>query len=101
MKTLVIAALLAAPPLSAQTPRTHAPPTVVYGKWAAAALAVGFTALGVRAHNQADANFQNLLDYCGTTGCQTSANGRYADPAAESRYGSVVRSRWPGPSPCL
>ena len=45
----------------AQTPAVReqpVPPAIHYGKWATAALAVGFTALGLRAHNGADNDFR-------------------------------------------
>lgn len=67
------------------------PPGIKYGKWAAAAAAIGFTAMGIHAHHQADDDFRALADYCRTGGaCTIGPDGRYADPAAEGRYREVV-----------
>ncbi|MBI1723884.1 MAG: hypothetical protein HYR48_08260 [Gemmatimonadetes bacterium] len=68
------------------------PPGIKYGKWAAAAAAVGFTALGIRTHHAANADFRALADYCRSRGaCAIGPDGRYADPVAEERYRAVVR----------
>lgn len=89
--TFAVVLLTALPPnrLSAQAPRTPAPPTLHYGKWAAAALAVSFTGLGLRAHHEADDAFRNLVDYCLNAGCTLGTDGRYMDPGAEARYRDV------------
>lgn len=84
---------LAARSAAAQAPQAEyrTPAAVKYGKWAAATLAVGFTAFGIQAHNRADADFRSLADYCRTSAsCQIGADGRYVDPVAESRYWDVV-----------
>jgi hypothetical protein len=78
----------------AQTPAVRERPVplaIHYGKWATAALAVGFTALGVRAHNGADTDFRGLVDYCHQAGgCALGPDGHYTSPEAEARYRAVV-----------
>lgn len=67
------------------------PPAIHYGKWATAVLALGFTGLGLRAHNGADADFRDLVDYCKRAGgCTLGPDGRYANAEAEARYRAVV-----------
>jgi hypothetical protein len=66
------------------------PPAIHYGKWVTAALALGFTGLGLRAHNGADTEFRNLVDYCTRAGCVLGPDGRYANAEAEARYRAVV-----------
>jgi hypothetical protein len=79
------------PPLEQRTP-----PVIRYGKWGSLALAAGFTALGIRTHNNADDAFRNLAAYCRLqTFCAVGPDGRYTDPEAERRYGEVVSGdRW-------
>ena len=68
------------------------PLAIHYGKWVTAALAVGFTALGVRAHNGADTDFRGLVEYCHQVGgCALGPDGRYTSREAEARYRAVVR----------
>jgi len=74
---------------AAEAPSSH--PAVKWGKWAAAAAAVGFTAVGIRQHNAGDAAFSDLVSYCRATLCTLTPGGRYADPEAEARYQRVVR----------
>lgn len=74
--------------LTAQQPGT-APYGYRYGKWAAAATAIGFTALGLSAHNRADRAYATLLDYCRTSFCPIGSDGRYTDPVAEAHYRAV------------
>ena len=69
-----------------------APAAVGWGKWAAAALAAGFTAAGVEQHNNGNAAFRSLITYCGQAVCALAPDGRYADPAAEATYQRVVRA---------
>jgi hypothetical protein len=99
---VVVAGLAAAAPalrpLHAQEPPAgQAPheqrtaPVIKWGKWAAAAAAVGFMTLGVRQHNAGDAAFSDLVHYCRTSLCALTPDGRYADPQAEARYQRVVR----------
>jgi len=79
-------------PPAAEGPSAHrTTPMIKWGKWAAAATAVGFTALGIRQHNAGDAAFSDLVRYCRTTLCTLTPGGRYADPAAEALYQGVVR----------
>ena len=82
-------------PLAAQVqaPRDIVtPPGIRYGKWAAAAVAVGFTAMGIRTHQAADDDFRALADYCkGQGACALGTDGRYTDPVAEERYRDIVR----------
>lgn len=92
------AALLgAAPARSAHAQEARAaretPPIVHYGKWGAAALFAAFTSLGVMEHNNAEGRYHALQAYCIDVGpCAIGADGRYANPEAESRYQSVVKS---------
>jgi hypothetical protein len=69
-----------------------APAVVGWGKWVAAALAAGFTAVGVEQHNSGNAAFRSLIAYCGQAVCSLASDGRYADPAAEATYQRVVRA---------
>lgn len=72
--------------------REHSPPLIRYGKWAALALATGFTGAGAVAHERADDHFQDLLAYCRTgASCALGADGRYADPTAEATFQRSVR----------
>jgi hypothetical protein len=75
--------------LVAQQPQP-APAAYRYGKFAAVAAAIGFTALGIATHNQADRDYRALNDYCRTTGCAVGPDGRYTDATAEARYSEVV-----------
>ena len=85
--------LLASPVRAQNTPPPDrgTPFAIQWGKWAAAAAAVGFTALGVRQHNAGDAAYTDLINYCRTRVCALTPAGRYADPQAEARYQRVVR----------
>ena len=76
--------------LSAQAPNGTAPAGYRYGKWAAAAAAIGFGVLGVEAHNRADNAYRTLLDYCRSSQCRVDPSGGYLDPAAEAQYQNVV-----------
>ena len=68
------------------------PPGIRYGKWAAAALAVGATAVGLHQHNAGNDAYAALVRYCGElVTCTIGSDGRYADPAAEATYQRVVR----------
>jgi hypothetical protein len=67
------------------------PAAVRWGKWAAAAAAVGLTIEGIERHNAANAAFGHLVGYCGATTCTLGSDGRYADPGAEALYQRVVR----------
>lgn len=69
------------------------PPIVRYGKWGAAALFAGLTFMGVSEHGKANSAFRRLQSFCRTSGqCAIGPDGRYANPAAESRYQTVVSS---------
>ena len=84
--------LRAQQPPAAEQPSAHrASPMIKWGKWAAVAAAVSFTALGIGQHNAGDATFSDLVRHCRTTLCTLTAAGRYADPAAEALYQRVVR----------
>ena len=91
-------------PALAQTPDTAPPPApvaaavtatqpgVAWGKWAAAALAVGATAVGIHQHNSGNDAWASLVRYCGEQiTCTIGADGRYADARAEATYRQVVR----------
>lgn len=91
-----VAALVLASPLAAQAPRPPGPapraaPTIRYGKWTLAALAVGLTGLGIRSHSAAEADFRELAAWCRQGGrCAGGPDGRYLDPSAETRYQRVI-----------
>ena len=88
-----LVAMLAGP-LAAQTapqPERPTPFAIKWGKWGAAALAVGFTAFGIHQHNQGDAAYRALIDRCRAIPCPFAPDGRYADAAAEALYQRVVR----------
>lgn len=72
------------------------PPVIRYGKWGGAALAAGFTVLGIKTHNNADDDFRRLAEYCRSqTFCAIGSDGRYTDAEAERRYREVVNGdRW-------
>ncbi len=97
VRTWCAAAALAswlAGPLHAQATQADAPRApfaVHWGKWAAAAAAVGFTALGIHEHDAGDAAYDALVSYCGTVPCPFASDGRYADTRAEALYQRVVR----------
>jgi hypothetical protein len=91
--SLALAAVLAGPLHAQPAPQAeHATPFAIrWGKWGAAALAVGFTALGVHQHNDGDAAYRELIARCQIIPCPIASNGRYADAAAEAIYQRVVR----------
>jgi hypothetical protein len=67
-------------------------PVVRWGKWAAAALAVGSTALGIREHNAGNNAYRSLVVYCSEViVCSIGQDGRYIDARAEAAYQQVVR----------
>jgi hypothetical protein len=78
-------------PAQEAAPARRTSPAITWGKWAAAAAAVSFTALGIRQHDAGDAAFRDLVDYCRTALCTLTPGGRYADPRAEASYQRVVR----------
>lgn len=88
--TTAVMLLAAIPSFVAAQTQDPAPAGYRYGKWAAAAAAVGFTVLGIESHNDADRAYRGLLDYCRTARCRLDASGRYVDPGAEARYEAVV-----------
>lgn len=96
---LLVALLLghwATGPLAAQAPNEPAPARtsafVHYGKWGAAALFAGLTAIGAIEHGNANHAFNGLQDYCKAgNSCTIGQDGRYANPVAEARYQEVVR----------
>ncbi len=94
-RLVVTAALLltAAPRTGyAQLADAQPPATVRYGKWIAAALFGGFTALGVQEHERANDRFRELVGYCEDTGpCRVGPDGRYTNSEAEARYREVAR----------
>lgn len=92
---LALASVMTVTSLRAQTlaptERHEVPPIIRYGKWGAAALFAGFTTLGVVQHRNANQAFSRLQDFCRVGGsCAIGPDGRYANPAAESRYQDVV-----------
>jgi len=86
-----VPALGIAAPLAAQDPAPPVPAGYHYGKWLAAAFAVGFTTLAVRSHNAADRAYNGLLAYCRAGSCAVGPDGHYVDPDAEARYQDVTR----------
>jgi len=81
-----------APPAAAAAPAQVTPASIRYGKWAAAALAVGATAIGIHQHNAGNNAYGALVEYCGQIAtCTIAPDGRYADPKAEATYQQVVR----------
>jgi hypothetical protein len=74
----------------AQAPQpspTRPPAAVRLGKWAALGLAAGLTTMGAVTHDRADRTYQDLLDYCRTSGpCPLRADGRYGNAGAEALY---------------
>jgi len=68
------------------------PGAVRYGKWMAAALAVGTTVIGIREHNAGNDAYAALVHYCSQAiTCTIATDGRYADATAEATYQQVVR----------
>lgn len=94
---LVIAAAPAARPAFAQSDSSAAAPyrtapAITWGKWAAAALAVGSTVLGIHQHNAGNNAYRDLVLYCGEAiTCSIGPGGRYVDARAEATYQQVVR----------
>ncbi len=64
-----------------------------WGRWGALAGTVGFTALAVIRHNDADEVFRGLLMLCGNANqaCVPGADGTYVDPGAEALYQETLR----------
>jgi hypothetical protein len=93
---LVIAAVPAARPAFAQSDSAPAPPrragpAITWGKWAAAAAALGTTALGIHQHNAGNGTFHTLVLYCGQVAtCTLGPDGRYLDARAEATYQRVA-----------
>ncbi|HEY2805049.1 MAG TPA: hypothetical protein VGI92_04240 [Gemmatimonadales bacterium] len=88
-----LAALMARPLFaqSADSGKSRTPDIVHYGKWGAAAVFAGLTTLGVIEHDRANSAFDRLTDFCLNVGpCGIGQDGRYSNPAAESRYQEVV-----------
>jgi hypothetical protein len=95
-RALIVAAALAglAPVLAAQERPAPAPPqgwtraAVHHGKWAAAAVALGFTVLAAREHRNADDNWQQLRELCQSVNaaCQVRNDGQYVSSTAEQLY---------------
>ena len=65
---------------------------VHYGKWVAAAGAVGLTVLAVQQHNASAREWDQLLAICraNNTDCATGADGRYLDYLAELHYERAI-----------
>ncbi len=90
---VIVTAVGLAGPLRAQTQAEQptTPAAIKWGKWAAAALAVGFTGLGIHQHNAGDAAYSELIAYCRNASCPIGSDGRYANSGAEALYQRVVR----------
>ncbi len=87
-----MAALLTALPPSRLTAQSPQPAPALYrtGKWIAAAAAVTLTGIGIADHDQANAAYTQLVNYCASGTCQLGPDGHYTDPVAEARYHEVV-----------
>ena len=103
--TLVLAAHAAAAQTAASaidsTPRSAwARAAVHYGKWAAAAGAVAFTALAIEQHRHSNDAWNNLLAICNGNSqlCAVGPDGRYRNYQSEYYYQLAVyydhRARW-------
>ena len=67
-------------------------PAIKWGKWAAAAFAVGATALAIHQHSAGNNAYADLVQYCGVVAtCSIGPDGRYVDGQAEATYQHVVR----------
>lgn len=77
--------------LSAQEQPRPAPAVYRYGKWTAALLAAGATAVGISTHNAANRAYDDLIDFCRANPCRLQPDGYYVDAEAEARYDVVVR----------
>ena len=95
-RALIVATTLAglAPAAAAQDRPAPAQPqrwtrgAVHYGKWATAAVALGFTVLAARENHNADDNWQQLRELCraDNTACRQRPDGQYANSMAEELY---------------
>lgn len=88
--SFLLAALLAG---SAPAAHAQSSPTLIkYGKWLLAAGAVGMNLLADRAHDQADAAFDQIEDACldDSIRCIVNVEGQYADPAIEALYQTTL-----------
>jgi len=65
---------------------------VHYGKWVAAAGAVGLTALAIKEHRYSTREWDQLLAICRarSTDCATGSDGRYLDYQAELHYEKAI-----------
>jgi hypothetical protein len=88
--TLLLLALLLG--LAPSAPAQSSPPLVKYGKWFLAAGAVGMNLLAARAHDDADAAFDQIEDAClaDSLRCIINVEGQYADPAIEALYQTTL-----------
>jgi hypothetical protein len=91
----VLALVALATPLAAQqaAPRPPAPGhgsrfLVHWGKWAAAAAAITFTAMGAREHHYSDIEWNQLLAICrnNNADCTVGPSGRYLNANPELLY---------------
>ncbi|HXI32706.1 MAG TPA: hypothetical protein VNH63_01360 [Gemmatimonadales bacterium] len=91
----VLAFVALATPLAAQQAAPPPPATghgsrflVHWGKWATAAGAIAFTAMGAREHHYSDIEWNQLLDICrnNNADCTVGSNGRYLNGNAELLY---------------
>ena len=69
-------------------PRSWSEGVVHYGKWTAAAAALGLTILAAHEHDRANSRWQHLLALCDqdNTACEVGADGRYLNAQAELDY---------------
>lgn len=90
----------AATPLAAQQAAPRPPGTghrsrfvIHWGKWATAAGAIAFTAMGAREHHYSDVEWNQLLDVCrnNNADCSVGSNGRYVNNNAELLYQASIK----------
>lgn len=97
-RAMIVATTLAglAPALAAQE-RPASPPAssqgwtrgaVHYGKWATAAVALGFTVLAARENQHADDSWQQLRELCraDNSACRQRPDGQYVNSTTELLY---------------
>lgn len=99
-RALLLAWLLACPalvqaqanPAPQGSSSEQVPFLVRWGKWGAALLFAGLTAYGAYQHEQANADYVLLRQYCLDVGpCTIGPDGRYTDPGPEALYQQVVQ----------
>lgn len=94
--TLLLAAVLCIPASASgqvlEPPRPDGSSILTYAKWGALGAAVSAGVVGFIAHSDADGLFDDLEALCegDPARCAVDGNGRYLDPALESRFREVL-----------